>query len=72
LCYCYIANIEDIGIFDDNGWVRSSDSYCNVSRYNLTQKLNGIYERGIKQVLTFRKEGNHFVLCNGGNKVSSP
>ena len=79
LCCCYIANIEDIGTCDDawhrsvqNGWVRSSDSYCNVSRYNLANKLNGIYGRGIKQGLSFRQEGNHWRLYNGGNLVYSP
>ena len=60
LCCCYWADIEDIGTCDDalykyvnNGWVGSSDSFCKVSRYNLAQKLNEIYGRGIKQGLTF-------------------
>ena len=43
-----------------------------MSRYNLAQKLNEIYGRGIKQGLTFQKQGSHFVLYNGGNKVYSP
>ena len=79
LCCCYIANIEDIGTCDDawhrsvnNGWVRASDSYCNVSRYNLANNLNGIYGRGIKQGLTFAKQGNHFVLKRGGTVVYCP
>ena len=79
LCCCYIANIEDIGTCDDawhrsvnNGWVRASDSYCNVSRYNLANNLNGIYGRGIKQGLTFEKRGAHFVLKRGGTVVYSP
>jgi hypothetical protein len=79
LCCCYIANIEDIGTCDDawrrsvqNGWVRNNDSYCNVSRYNLANKLNGIYGRGIKQGLSFRLEGTHWNLYNGGNLVYSP
>lgn len=79
LCCCYIANIEDIGTCDDawhrsvqNGWVRAADSYCNVSRYNLANKLNGIYGRGIKQGLSFRQLGNHWTLYNGGNQVYYP
>ena len=79
LCCCYIAHIEDIKTCDEawnesvkNGWIRAKDSYCNVSRYNLANNLNGIYNRGIKPGLTFKKEGNHWVLYKGQNKVYSP
>jgi hypothetical protein len=79
LCCCYIANIEDIGTCDEawnlsvkNGWVKSTDSFCNVSRYNLANKLNEIYKKGIRQGLTFKHEKNHWVLYNGNNKVYSP
>jgi hypothetical protein len=79
LCCCYIANIEDIGTCDDawnrsvnNGWVRASDSYCNVSRYNLANNLNGIYGRGIKPGLTFKLEGSHWKLYRGNTLVYNP
>ena len=79
LCCCYIANIEDIGTCDQawntcvaRGWVRPSDSYCNVSRYNLANNLNGIYGRGIKPGLTFKLTGTHWELYRGNNKVYSP
>lgn len=79
LCCCYIANIEDIGTCDQawnisvqNKWVNSSNSFCNVSRYSLANKLNEIYKKGIKQGLTFKQENNHWVLYRGKNKVYSP
>ena len=79
LCCCYLANLHDIGTCDqawhtcvNNGWVRASDSFCNVSRYNLANKLNGIYGRGIKQGLTFKQINGHWRLFNGGNQVYSP
>ena len=60
LCCCYIANIEDIGTSDQawhtsvsRGWVRASDSFCLHSKYDLANKLNSIYKRGIKQNLDF-------------------
>lgn len=79
LCCCYIANIEDIETCDDawkksvqNGWVRS-DCYCNVSRYNLANKLNEIYGRGIKQGLSFINDGQgNWSLYNGKNRVYCP
>ena len=79
LCCCYIANIEDIGTCDQawhtsvsKGWVRASDSYCNVSRYNLANNLNSIYKRGIKQNLTFKQINGHWRLYSGGTQVYSP
>ncbi len=79
LCCCYIANIHDIATCDEawqtcvkNNWVRASDSYCNVSRYNLANKLNGIYNKGIIQGLEFRQNGGHWRLYKGNNLIYSP
>ena len=79
-CFYVVAtNIEDIATCDEawhksvnNGWVRASDCYCTVSRYNLANKLNEIYGRGIKQGLIFAKQGNHFVLKRGETVVYRP
>lgn len=79
LCCCYIANIHDIKTCDEawhksvkNKWVRENDSYCIVSRYNLANKLNDIYGKGIKQGLTFKKINNHWRLYDGNNEVYNP
>ena len=79
LCCCYIANIEDITTCDEawhtcvnKNWVRASDSYCNVSRYNLANNLNSIYNKGIKQGLTFKQIKGHWTLYRGEKQVYSP
>ena len=72
LCCCYIANDQAWNLSVKKGWVNSTNSFCNVSRYNLANKLNEIYKKGIKQGLTFKNENNHWVLYNGKNKVYSP
>ena len=79
LCCCYIANLHDIGTCDSawqtcvqNNWVRASDSYCNVSRYNLANNLNGIYKRGIIEGLQFKQQNGHWSLYRGNVKVYSP
>ena len=53
---CYITNIKDIGTCDDawyksvnNGWVRSSDSYCNVSRNNFDKNLMEFMEEELNK-----------------------
>ena len=79
LCCCYIANIHDIATCDsawqkcvNNNWVRASDSYCNVSRYNLARKLNEIYKLGIIEDLDFKQNKGHWSLYRGNNLVYSP
>ena len=79
LCCCYIANIEDIGTCDQawhtsvsRGWVRAFDSFCLHSKYDLANKLNSIYKRGIKQNLDFKQINGHWRLYRGGKPVYSP
>ena len=79
LCCCYIANIEDIGTCDQawnlsvkNGWVNSTDSFCNVSRYNLANKLDDIYHKGIIQGLEFKQSNGHWRLYRGKDLVYNP
>ena len=79
LCCCYIANIRDIETCDsawqtcvNNNWVRASDSYCNVSRYNLANKLDGIYHRGIIEGLDFKLINGHWRLYRGNQLEYCP
>ena len=79
LCCCYIANIHDIATCDsawqtcvNNNWVRASDSYCKVSRYNLANKLDDIYHKGIIQGLEFKQSNGHWRLYRGKDLVYNP